>query len=404
MDLISNPYTPNAGERPDVLAGRESELEIFNTLLKRVARGRAARSMIITGLRGVGKTVLLGQFRETARRDNWAVVEYEAAKHDELGFRRDLSLRLRAALFELSPRTRWTERFERAAAALSAFHLSFDPTGQLQAGLNVERISGLADHGDLTMDLTDLFVSIGEAAQDRKRGVALLIDEVQFLSRPQLEAVIIALHKTVQRALPILLVGAGLPQVAELAGDAKSYAERLFTFPRIGNLSLEDSFQALRGPARAENVDYSDEALEYAHELTGGYPYFIQELGWATWSVAEASPITKEDIREAAEAYEARLDSSFFRVRLERATELQTAYLRAMAELGSGPQKAADVAGVLKRESTQLGPTRAELIDMGLLYTPQHGYAEFTVPHFDKYMRRAIPKVIVPSRRSRKQA
>lgn len=403
MDPVSNPYTPNAGERPDVLAGRDDHLANYKVLLSRVSQGRSARSMIVTGLRGVGKTVLLGRFRDVTLEQRWAVVEYEATKHDDDGFRRDIALRLRAALFTLSPRTKWTDRFQRAAAALSSFQLSMDANGQMQAGLDFDVLEGLADHGDLTMDLTDVLVTLGEAAQDKKKGVALLVDEIQFLTKYQLEALIMALHKTVQRRLPIVLVGAGLPQVAELVGDAKSYAERLFTFPVIENLSPEDSREALGGPAKQEGVSFTDDALDLAHELTGGYPYFIQELGWAVWGVADSTPITQQDVRLAQDAYQATLDSSFFRVRLDRATELQTAYLRAMAELGPGPQKAADVAKVLGRESSQLGPTRAELIDMGLLYAPQHGYAAFTVPHFDKYMHRVLPEVIIPKPRGGKR-
>lgn len=405
MDAVSNPYTPNAGERPDVLAGRDAQLDAFSVLLQRVARGRSARSMIITGLRGVGKTVLLGQFKVAAQEQSWSVLEYEVAKHDDDAFRRQLALKLRTALLDLAPRARWTDRFHRVAAALSAFTITVDHSGQFQAGLNVDAIEGLADHRDLPMDLTDVLVTLGEAAQEKQRGVVLLLDEVQFLSRAQLEALILALHKTVQMSLPVILVGAGLPQVAELAGDAKSYAERLFTFPTIGDLGKDDAIHALREPARLENVDYDHDALELAFDVTGGYPYFIQELGWATWGVAEASPITRRDVQDAADLYLAKLDSSFFRVRLDRATELQTAYLRAMAELGPEPQKASDVAAVLDRESTQLGPTRAELIDMGLLYTPSHGYAAFTVPHFDKFMLRAVPDLVIPEvrRRARKR-
>lgn len=403
MDPVTNPYTPNAGARPDVLAGRDDQLSSFSELLQRVARGRAARSMIITGLRGVGKTVLLGEFRETALEHGWSVVEHEVSKHDDQGFRRLLAMHLRTALFDLAPRARWTDRFRRAAAAISSFTFSIDQAGQIQAGLNVETIEGLADHGDLSMDLTDVLVTLGEAAKEKERGVVILLDEVQFLSQEQLESLILALHKTVQRALPIVLVGAGLPQVAELAGDAKSYAERLFTFPIIGNLSPDDARRALQAPARQENADYEDAAIETAFEVTGGYPYFIQELGWAAWNVAERTPITTEDVTDAIDHYLAKLDSSFFRVRLDRATELQTAYLRAMAELGPEPQKASDVAALLHRESTQLGPTRAELIDMGLLYTPSHGYAAFTVPHFDQFMRRAVPQLTVPELRKRRR-
>jgi len=403
VDPVSNPYTPNAGARPDVLVGRDDQLASFDILLKRLARGRAEQSMIITGLRGVGKTVLLGQFREKALATGWAVVEHEVTKHDEDAFRQATALKLRTALLELAPRTRWTERFRRAAAALKAFTLTVDPSGQVRAGLDVDVVDGLADHGDLAMDLTDVLVSIGEAAQGDGRGVVLLFDEVQFLAKSQLEAVIMALHKTVQRGLPVTMVGAGLPQIAELAGDAKSYAERLFKFPIIGNLSPQDAHRALVEPARAEGVEYDEPALDLAVELTGGYPYFVQELGYAVWTVAEQSPITRRDVESAVDLYEAKLDSSFFRVRLDRASELQRAYLRAMAQLGPEPQKAADVAALMGRDSTQLGPTRAELIDMGLLYTPQHGYAAFTVPHFDRFMLRAIPDLVVPPLRRRRR-
>lgn len=358
--------------------------------------------MIITGLRGVGKTVLLGQFRARALEAQWTVLEHEATKHDDNAFRRELALKLRSALLDLAPRARWTARFHRAAAAISSFTLTVDAMGQFQAGLNVDPVEGLADHGDLPMDLTDVFIALGEAAQDRKSGVVLLLDEVQFLSEGQLEALIVGLHKTVQRQLPIILVGAGLPQVPELAGDAKSYAERLFTFPTIGNLDPADARLALSGPAEAEGVKYLDEALDVAVDVTGGYPYFIQELGQAAWGAAIESPITTEDILAAVEGYEAGLDASFFRVRLDRTTELQTAYLRAMAQLGPEPQKAADVAAILQRESRQLGPTRAELIAMGLLFTPQHGYAAFTAPHFDRFMLRVMPELVVPPVRAQR--
>lgn len=403
MDPVANPYTPNAGEAPDVLAGRDDQLDSFDVLLQRINRGRSARSMIITGLRGVGKTVLLGQFREKALLQGWSALEYEVVKHDDGAFRREIGLKLRTTLFDLAPRVRWTDHFRRAAAALSAFTVTVDATGQVQAGINIDAVEGLADHGDLALDLTDVLVSLGEAAASHRSGVVLLLDEVQFLSRSQLEALIMALHRTVQRKLPVALVGAGLPQVAELAGDAKSYAERLFTFPHIGSLSAVDTTRALAEPARVEGVDYAEDALAAAIEVTGGYPYFIQELGWAVWGAAQSSPIDADDVRHAVELYEAKLDSSFFRVRLDRATELQSAYLRAMAELGPEPQKAADVAAVLNRESTQVGPTRAELIDMGLLYTPQHGYAAFTVPHFDQFMLRAMPDLVIPPVQKRRK-
>ena len=401
MQALTNPYTPNAGAEPQAIVGRDDQLASFDLLLARIERGRTEQSMIITGLRGVGKTVLLGQFRGAALAHNWVVVELEVSKHDDSEFRRDLASRLRTALLQLSPRARWTDRFRHAAAVLTSFTVSVDQSGKWTAGFDVDAAEGFADHANLAQDMTDVFLALGEAAQERSRGVVLLFDEIQFLTKRQLEALIEALHKMVQRKLPITMVGAGLPQIAELAGDAKSYAERLFKFPEIGNLSSEDARTALVRPAESEQAGFSDDALADAVTITGGYPYFVQELGYAVWTVADGPEITLEDVRAAEPAYEAKLDASFFRVRLDRTTDLQRAYLRAMAELGSAAQKASDVAEVMGRTSTNLGPTRAELINMGLLYTPQHGYAAFTVPHFDRFLLRAMPTLEVPPIRQR---
>jgi hypothetical protein len=350
--------------------------------------------MVIKGLRGVGKTVLLGKFREKAVATDWVVLEMEVQKHDDSGFRRTIAGKARTALLELSPRARWTDRAKRAAGVLKSFSVSVDPSGTIQFGMDVDRIEGLADHGDLSLDLTDLLLSLGDAAQSVDRGVVLLLDEVQFLSKQQLEALIAAIHKTVQRSYPITLVGAGLPQIAELAGDAKSYAERLFQFPTIGNLDDPDAREALAGPARIEGATFEAPALDLAIEVTGRYPYFLQELGYAAWGIAEGNTITLADVDTAHEVYLSKLDESFFRVRFDRCTERQKQYLRAMAELGPGKQKAQDVAAMLNKQSTQVAPFRSELINMGLLYTPDHGYADFTVPHFDQYMKRVMPDVV----------
>jgi hypothetical protein len=403
MQALTNPYTPNAGARPQAIVGRDDQLGSFDLLLARIERGRTEQSMIITGLRGVGKTVLLGQFRTKAIERNWVVVELEVSKHDETEFRRDVATRLRAALLELSPKARWTQRFQHAAAVLKSFTIGVDAAGSWTAGLDVEAAEGFADHANLGMDLTDVFLALGEAAQEKGQGVVLLFDEVQFLSKHQLEGLIEAMHKMVQRSLPLTMVGAGLPQIAELAGDAKSYAERLFKFPGIGDLSPTDAKEALSLPAMEEGATYSDQALEEAFTVTGGYPYFVQELGYAVWTVAAGPQITADDVIAAVPGYEAKLDASFFRVRLDRTTDLQRAYLRAMAQLGSAAQKASDVADVMGRISTNLGPTRAELINMGLLYTPQHGFAAFTVPHFDRFLMRAIPTLEVPELRPRRR-
>ncbi|QDP98273.1 ATP-binding protein [Microlunatus elymi] len=401
MDPLRNPYTPNAGAEPEAIVGRDDQLASFDLLLARLERDRTEQSMIITGLRGVGKTVLLGQFRAKALGRRWTVVELEVSKHDDSGFRLDLAHRLRSALLDLSPKARWTDRFHHAAGVLKSFTVSVQADGGWSFGLDVDAAEGFADHGNLAADLTDVLVALGEAAKERERGVVLLLDEIQFLSRLQLEAVIGALHKLVQRKLPVTLVGAGLPQIAELAGDAKSYAERLFKFPAIGNLSEADGREALAAPARDEGVSWTPDALDEAVTITQGYPYFLQELGYVTWSIAEGNSINATNVREAIDAYQSKLDGSFFRVRLDRATELQRAYLRAMADLGPNAHKASDVAARMGRRSENLGPTRAELISMGLLYTPEFGYAAFTVPQFDKFLIRAIPKLEVPKPKPR---
>lgn len=405
MDSIRNPYTPNAGASPEIIVGRDEHKRAFDMLLQRLQRGRTEQSMIMTGLRGVGKTVLLNEFGEMARAAHWEVLEIEASKHSDVHFRQTIASLLKGALLRLSPRARWSDIGQRAAQVVTSFAATVDQQGTWSLSWDVEAAEGLADHGNLAMDLTDVFVAVGEAARERQRGVALLIDEVQFLSAVQLEALIQGVHKTVQKKLPLTFVGAGLPQIAELAGDAKSYAERLFKFPKIDSLSESEAEQALLEPAQTEGVVFDRGALDLARSITKGYPYFIQELGYQVWEIAEGPTLTREDVEQAREVYETKLDSSFFRVRLDRATPLQTAYMRAMAELGPDAQKASDVARVMGRESTQLGPTRAELIDMGLLYTPEHGYAAFTVPDFDKFMLRAVPSLNVPpvQKRSKKK-
>lgn len=381
-----NPYTPNAGARPPALVGRDDQLESFEILLDRLRRGYTEQSMLITGLRGVGKTVLLTNFEEKARERDWITVEAEITKGTEFGQR--MGQLVRRALFQLAPKARWKERASRAAAVLKSFQLTLTSDGALSAGLDVEAAEGFADSGALDEDLTDLLVALGEAAQEHDSGVVFLIDEVHFLATPELEALIAALHKTVQRQLPITLVGAGLPQLPRLAGEAKSYAERLFKFPQIGELSAIEAEQALVDPAERLDVAYDKRAITAIVDYTEGYPYFLQEYGNVLWDLAEISPISLTDVEEAREAVEAKLDSSFFRVRAERTTELELRYMRAMAELGPGAQQARDVAAQLDRSSEQMGPTRSRLIDKGLLYTPGHGLAAFTVPQFDRFMRR----------------
>lgn len=401
MDPLANPYTPNAGAQPPAIVGRDDQLALFDLLLARLRRGRTEQSMIITGLRGVGKTVLLNAFRDKALSNDWVVVEMEAEKHDESSFREQLFYKFKAALYELAPRKKWGARLNRAAAILSSFGLTFDAAGTITVGMDVEPLEGRGDTEILSLDLSEVMVALGEAAKEANRGLVLLIDEIQFLSAQQLEALIMAIHKTVQRSLPITLVGAGLPQIAELAGDAKSYAERLFKFIDIGSLNEAESSRALEEPAEDEGARFEPEALSLAVKSTEGYPYFLQELGSSIWATAQESPFSVADVEEALVQYNAKLDASFFRVRLDRATPLQAAYLRAMAECGPGPHSASEVAQVMKRTSSSLGPTRAQLVSMGLLFTPQFGYAQFTVPHFEKFMLRAMPVLTIPKGKKR---
>jgi hypothetical protein len=262
------------------------------------------------------------------------------------------------------------------------------PDGSVTAGFDVDPAEGLADSGHLDEDLTDVFVALGEAAQEHESGVVFLVDEVQFLDVSEFEALIAAIHKTVQRQLPITLVGAGLPQIPRLAAEAKSYAERLFKFPQIGPLSDDQARSALSQPAKPLGVEFESDALSAVVDFTEGYPYFLQEYGAALWNQIDESPVTANDVVLARAAVEAKLDGGFFHVRIERTSELEQRYLRAMAELGPDPQAAKDVAAILGRTSQQVGPIRSRLIEKGLLYTPGRGLAAFTVPQFDRFMRR----------------
>ena len=300
MDPLTNPYTPNAGARPPALVGRDQQIADFELLLARLRRGHTEKSMIITGLRGVGKTVLLGRLRQLAEDEQWAVVEWEISKHDDTAFRRTLAAQFRTALLTLSPRDRWREHATRAANVLRSFTLSVDPEGNLTAGLGRPGEDPIANSGDLLSDLTQLIVAVGEAALEADRGVVMLLDEVQFLSPTQLESLISALHRSIQRNLPVTLVGAGLPQIAQLAGEAKSYAERLFTFPVIGNLTPSQAHSVLQQPARSEGAEWEPEALHLATQLTGTYPFFLQELGYAVWPAASGPLITADDVRDTA--------------------------------------------------------------------------------------------------------
>ena len=394
MDRARNPYTPNAGAPPRYFAGRAAEVDDFRVLLKRLAAGYTEQSMVVTGLRGVGKTVLLGEYRSIAEEEGWVAIDAEVSKNTDFG--PQMANLARRALLQVSPKMRWGERARAAAAAIKSFSLTVQPDGSLTGGLDVEQAWGRADTGILNEDLADVFEAVGEAAKERDSGVVFLFDEIQFLHKSELEALIGAVHRTVQRKLPVTFAGAGLPQLPGLAGDAKSYAERLFKFPLIGELPEAAAREALVLPARAEAVEYEAGAVDEILRYTEGYPYFLQEYGRAAWNVAEGPTISREDVEAAGDVVDAELDESFFRARVQRSSPEELRYMRAMAELGADAHKAADVAGVLKKTSEQVAPIRARLISKGLLYTPRHGYAKFTVPQFDRFMKRYMELDSVP--------
>jgi len=393
MDPRKNPYAPGAGTKPPALVGRDRQLESFDILLERLENGHPEQSMIVTGLRGVGKTVLLDAFRDKAETRGWATVEWEIEKKTPFAPR--VAAHARKVLLQIAPKARWKDRMLRAAATLKSFTLTFNPDGAMSAGVEVEALAGSADSGSLSDDLGDLFVAIGEAARDHGIGVILLLDEIQFLQQAELEGLIVALHRCARRALPMTLVGAGLPQMPRLAGEAKSYSERLFRFVRIGALSpSRDAPDALVLPARELGVDYTPGAVARIVAYTEGYPYFLQEYGRIVWDEASASPISVEDATSVLPLVEESLDESFFRVRAERTTELELKYLYAMAELGPEAHRATEVARRVGRTVEQAGPIRSRLIDKGLLYTPGHGLAAFTVPQFDRFMLRRYPGLL----------
>jgi hypothetical protein len=389
MDPRTNPYTPGAGAIPPALVGRDPELEAFDVMLARLRLGKPEQSLLITGLRGVGKTVLLSAFEKVARAAGWVTVDSEISRR--AGFGPRMAQLARRALLETAPTGRWRERARRAAAVIRSFSLTVTTDGSVTGSLGVEPLQGVADSGDLSEDLTDLLVALGEAARDHDAGVVFLLDEVQFLSGAELEALVAALHKVVQRELPVTVVGAGLPQLPRLVGEAKSYAERLFRFSSIGALPPNEAARALTEPAEALDVSFEPKAVQTVLAFTEGYPYFVQEYGKVLWDRATRSPIGAVEAVEAQAVVEARLDESFFRVRIERASELEVRYLRAMAELGPTPQRAGAVALSLGRPADRLGPIRTRLIEKGLLFTPSYGLAAFTVPQFDRFMRRTFP-------------
>lgn len=375
---------------PPELAGRDDLRETVRIALGRIRLGRPAKSVLMVGLRGVGKTVLLDRMRTDAEATGIHTLRAEAP--EERSLPAILAPELRQALLRLSRNERAADRSRRALRALAGFAKALKiKYGDIEVGMDFEPEPGLADNGDLEHDLQALLEVAGAAAKDAETALALFIDELQYVEEDQLAALITALHRTAQQQLPVVLVGAGLPQLRGRTGRAKSYAERLFEFPEVGPLDPDSARRAIAKPAADNDVEVTPEALDRIVEATHCYPYFVQEWGKHTWDAADASPITEDDVARASNAATAALDESFFRVRFDRLTPLQKRYLRAMAELGPGPHRSGDIARTLGREVTALAPTRSQLIAKGMIWSPAFGDTAFTVPLFDEFMRRIMP-------------
>ena len=390
MDPIRNPYAPGAGSQPPELAGRDELRETARISLERTKLGRSAKSLIMVGLRGVGKTVLLDVIREEAEASGIYSLRIEAPENRSLPS--IVAPQLRVALLKLSNREAAKQLARRALAGLAGFVRALKVKYRdIEVGLDFEPEPGLADNGDLEIDLQELFEAVGEAAKADAACLALFVDELQYVKEDELAALITALHRTSQRRLPVVMFGAGLPQLRGRMGKAKSYAERLFEFPEIGALSMEDAKLAIAKPANAEGVEIEPPALDAIVSHTRCYPYFLQEWGKHVWDVAERSPITTSNVEVASKQAVAALDESFFLVRFDRLTPSEKRYVRAMAQLGAGPHRSGDIAHELGRSVSSLAPLRNQLINKGMIWSPSHGDTGFTVPMFDEFMVRIIP-------------
>jgi cytochrome c553 len=392
MDPVRNPYAPGAGQRPPELAGRDTELAQFDVVLERVMRGRPERSLVLTGLRGVGKTVLLNALRSKAIERLWGTGKIEARPDTSL--RRPVAAALHMAVRELAPRHRAPERIEEFLGVLKAFALRSNPANgkvrdRWQPGIDVPAATGRADSGDIEIDLVELFADAASVATDVGAGIALFVDEMQDVAPDDVSAVCAACHELSQTGAPLIVVGAGLPHLPSVLSASKSYSERLFRYLRIDRLDRSAADLALLAPAEREDVRWTREALDAMYEASGGYPYFVQAYGKATWDLAPTNPIDAEDVAVAAPEAENELAVGFFGSRYERATPAEREYMRTMASLGDveGTVATSDVAVALGRKPSSLSPARDSLIKKGLIYSAERGTIAFTVPHFGRYLR-----------------
>lgn len=391
MDPVRNPFSPGAGAPPPALAGRDHILQQARVLLARALLGRHGKSLLLVGLRGVGKTVLLNEMQWRAELAGYKTVSIEAL--DTRPLVELLAPQLRKVLYSLDRMEGFSQKVREALYALKSFLAGINLSiGSVDIGVDPDVVRGVADSGDLEADLPDLFEAIGAAAAERGQGVALFIDELQYLRAAELSALIMAMHRMAQKRLPLVLLGAGLPQLPALAGDSKTYAERLFDFQSLGALAPEYAAQALQDPVREQGADFSPAAIDEIYRLTRGYPYYLQEWGSHCWNLATLPQFDLGLIQRASERAVSALDKSFFRVRFDRLTPREKDYLRALASLGSEPQRSGDIARVLGKRVNALGPLREGLIRKGMLFSPAHGDTAFTVPLFDAFLLRVMPE------------
>ncbi|MFC6011548.1 ATP-binding protein [Nocardia lasii] len=391
MDPVRNPYAPGAGQRPPELAGRDKQLAAFDIVLERIARGRPERSVMLTGLRGVGKTVLLNQLRSAAVSRGWGTGKIEARPDQDL--RRPLSSALHMAVRAIAMSHRNPERVDDFLGILKAFALRATADKGMrerwQPGIDVPAVTGRADSGDIEIDLIELFKEAAALAADIGVGIGIFIDEMQDLGPADVSAICGACHELSQDGAPLIVVGAGLPHLPAVLSASKSYSERLFSYHRIDRLDRESADLALIAPAEREEVKFTENALDSLYQRADGYPYFVQAYGKAAWDQAPESPITAEDVAVAAPAAEEELAVGFFGSRYERATPAEREYMRAMADLAGddAPVATAAVAAELGRKPASVSPARDGLIKKGLIYSAERGTIGFTVPHFGRYLR-----------------
>lgn len=393
MDKAQNPFSPGAGTPPPELAGRRQVLEHARVALERIKKGRAEKSLILVGLRGVGKTVLLREIEQMAENSNYRVAFIEAHESRQKKSLAELLVpHLRRILFNLDRGEMFSEKVKKALRVFKSFINGLKiKINDLEFSIDGEAERGEADSGDLEVDLATLFMAIGEAAKDRGSAVAIIIDELQYLGEVELSALIMAVHRISQKSLPLIVIGAGLPQIIGKAGNSKSYAERLFAFPEIGALNKTDASIAIQEPIKEFSVQFDDNAVEEIYKITKGYPYFLQEWAYHAWNVANQSPITLKDVKVATRLSIANLDKNFFRVRFERLTPAEKKYVRALAEFGAAPQRSGNIADKLGKQVEQVAPLRGQLINKGMIYSPAHGDTAFTVPLFEEFLMREIP-------------